>query len=293
MELDILTPDLNRLRVFHFVFTERSIQAAADKLNVTRSAASQALKLLEEELGAALFVRNSKQVLPTAAAEALQAVVAPFLRMLQDATVTIARGSAEPSGLLRLGAPQEFGTRALVQACAKLRAAWPTVRFEITLGVPPTLLAGVTRGELDLAFVDNGDVFADQYPVTMQTVATEEFVLVGSARKRSYTYAELCDATYIEYVNTAPVLRMWLKHHFRKAPPSLAVALVVESVHGVLNSVRAGMGLGIVPAQLAQGLTIIRPAKSKPFVNRVMAARHKGRSATAAENALVRILTSA
>ena len=48
-------PDLNRLRVFFWVYECKSVVAAAKELHITQSAVSQHLKKLELELGTPNF----------------------------------------------------------------------------------------------------------------------------------------------------------------------------------------------------------------------------------------------
>src|SRR5688500_14179775 len=72
-----MTADLNMLSVFALVAEERSFRAAADRLDVTRSAVSQSLKRLEESLGIALVQRTTRSVNLTEAGERLYARLAP------------------------------------------------------------------------------------------------------------------------------------------------------------------------------------------------------------------------
>ncbi len=63
--------NLRALRVFLGVMDDGTLTRAADRLNLSQSAASRLLSLLEEALGAPLFLREKRQMTPTAAAEAL------------------------------------------------------------------------------------------------------------------------------------------------------------------------------------------------------------------------------
>jgi DNA-binding transcriptional LysR family regulator len=60
--------DLNLLRVFHFIYRERSVSRAAVRLGLTQSATSNALSRLRETFADELFLRTPRGVEPTARA---------------------------------------------------------------------------------------------------------------------------------------------------------------------------------------------------------------------------------
>lgn len=55
-------PPLNALRAFEAAARLRGVSAAADELSVTHGAISRQVRLLEEELGVALFVKEGRGV---------------------------------------------------------------------------------------------------------------------------------------------------------------------------------------------------------------------------------------
>ncbi len=79
------TLDLNLLRVFDEVMTERNLTRAADKLALTQPAVSNALRRLRQALGDELVVRSGAGVAPTARALSVWPAVRQALAQLQEA----------------------------------------------------------------------------------------------------------------------------------------------------------------------------------------------------------------
>jgi DNA-binding transcriptional LysR family regulator len=94
-------PDVRELGYFVAVFEERQLSAAARRCFVSQPSVSVAVASLEQELGAELFLRQPRGVLPTAAAEKLY----PIARRLVDETRALGGLFRERGSLreLRLG----------------------------------------------------------------------------------------------------------------------------------------------------------------------------------------------
>jgi len=289
-------PDLNRLKVFYVVYANKSIVRAANVLNVTRSAVSQSLKALEEEVHATLFVRDSKKMQATPAAESLFKLMGPFFQELESTLQNIETGRKHPTGHLRIGAPLDFGSDHLTEIIGKFRHAHPSVTFDLFLGVPVKQLELLSEGKLDIAFIDNGDVFSKSYPISVETVQREEFVLVSSSKfyseniKGDRSLGKLQGLPIVDYLAHAPVARMWFKHHFNKSITDLSVVYSAESVRGVLKAISLGMGIGVVPAHLVQsakGQFKIVSTEKKELINQITLALPLSKKLTLTEKTFI------
>ncbi|TDK39387.1 LysR family transcriptional regulator [Rhizobium deserti] len=128
-----MVPDLNSLATFLLVAEERSFRAAADRMGVTRSAVSQTIRRLEENLSIALVQRTTRSVSLTEAGERLYGEVAPALGEMQAALERTGSLSGHPSGQLRLAVSsiaESFLSGTLLAAFAE---AYPEVKFHITV----------------------------------------------------------------------------------------------------------------------------------------------------------------
>jgi DNA-binding transcriptional LysR family regulator len=99
---------LGRLAAFAAVAEAGSFTAAAERLNTTKSAVSQAVAVLERELGTQLLQRSTRKLAITEAGESF---LADCRALLADAEAVMERartGRAAPSGTLRLTSTQEM-----------------------------------------------------------------------------------------------------------------------------------------------------------------------------------------
>lgn len=276
-------PDLNRLQVFRHVFERLSITAAAEALCLTPSAVSQQVKRLEEELGAPLFVRLHKRLVPTAEGQRLFALVQPLLAELHQGLDRFAEERSEPAGLIRFGAPVEFGSTYLPHVIATFRAGHAKVTFDLELGRPLALLAMVEKGELDFAFIDTfptKEQRAGRASCSARPILEEEVVLACSRQylerhgQDDDSFTDLSAQPFISQQRDAHALNNWFLHHFGKVPPALDIVFTVSSHQAVVNSIKHHLGLGIVVSHLvweeieAQRLIVMR-SRSTQAKNRI------------------------
>src|ERR1700761_8355830 len=122
---------LDGVEAFLAVAESLSFRRAAAALNVTPSAISQAVRALEDRVGAALFLRTTRSVGLTQAGEQFLARAKPAFEELVAAG-EVARDLGErPSGLLRLTVPRAVVPILLEQLIASFCEAYPDIELEI------------------------------------------------------------------------------------------------------------------------------------------------------------------
>lgn len=93
---------LGRLVAFVAVAEAGSFTAAAERLNTTKSAVSQAVAVLERELGVQLLQRSTRKLAITEAGESFLADCRALLAAAEGVMERAHTGRAQPSGTLRL-----------------------------------------------------------------------------------------------------------------------------------------------------------------------------------------------
>ena len=118
--------NLNDLATFVHVVDAGSLSAAAAALGVPKSTVSRRVSRLEDDLGLELLQRKPHATAVTELGRQLHTRSAPALREIDDAQRNLAEANAEPSGLLRITAPSDFGSSSLFAALiAQFVPRWP------------------------------------------------------------------------------------------------------------------------------------------------------------------------
>jgi DNA-binding transcriptional LysR family regulator len=125
--------DYQLLAVFAAVAEEASFSKAARRLGIGKGTVSRAIASLEELLGTQLLHRTTHAVALSTAGTALYERTAHHLTALDQAVLKLPERAEQPSGLLRLTAPLDFGHIVLPEVLSHFSRRYPDVRFDVRL----------------------------------------------------------------------------------------------------------------------------------------------------------------
>jgi len=129
-----------------------NVSAAAEKLYTSQPGVSKQIRLLEEELGIDIFVRNGKRV--TEITEPGKAILAIAERLLREAENLKLAGkdfSNESSGSLVIATTHTQARYALPQTVKAFVLRYPGVNLVLHQGNPTQVAQRVVSGEADIA----------------------------------------------------------------------------------------------------------------------------------------------
>ena len=144
--------ELRQLRYFTAVFEERSISRAAELLLISQPALTRQIRLLEREVGAALFDRVPTGVRPTPAGTALHAHALAVLR-LADASREVARSAGPVGEQVEIGLPAGMPPAWLRDALARVRGQVPDALVVFADLGSAEQLRMLRAGRLDIALI--------------------------------------------------------------------------------------------------------------------------------------------
>ena len=124
---------LNELNVFVKAVELKSISAAGRHLRLSAAAASHRIQQLEEQVGARLLNRTTRNLQPTEAGRIFYEHALGVLDAVEKAKSSMAVCSGVPTGSLRVAAPLGFGRRLLAPLVSQFHALHPKVEVRLRL----------------------------------------------------------------------------------------------------------------------------------------------------------------
>jgi DNA-binding transcriptional LysR family regulator len=250
--------ELRQLETFRVVMVTLNMTAAARQVYLSPAAVSLQIKHLSDELGAELFTRVGRRLVPTSAANRLQQHLGPLMDVLQHIHEDF------PPEI-------EFDTRPFVLATglttliyqlprplSELRKKFSRNNIQVRIGTTETIVRGLESKQVDLGIVS----LPLQAPgVKLTPLFKEEMLLLMHVRAakqygRKVNVQNLPNIPLILYPSGATrdiVDRMAQSHGI-----SLQVTMEVDDTEAIKKLVEAGFGASILPEKALQKSPLLR-----------------------------------
>lgn len=284
--------ELRHIRYFLAVAEEGNFTRAAAKLGIGQPPLSQQIRVLEMEVGTALFHRVPHGAELTAAGIAFLAEAKASLAAADNAVLAAQRAARGETGRLALGftASAAFNPR-VTGAIRRFRSQWPDVALALSEMNSNWLMEKLIRGELDAAFIRPG--LEDPKEVRLKRLPDEPMLIALPAhhaltKHSQVPLAALAGEPFILFPRTVGLsLYDDIVRGCREAGFELVVTQEAPQIPSVVNLVAADLGVSIVPASIAK-LTIegvvYRPIEGPPLIARLGLAMLKAQRSPIALN---------
>ncbi|MBC3500923.1 LysR family transcriptional regulator [Pseudomonas sp. SWRI59] len=241
-------PPLNALRAFEATARLNSVSQAAEALHVTHGAVSRQIKVLEEHLGVALFVKDGRGIKLTDAGVRLRDASGEAFDRLRGVCAELSRDNREAPFVL--GCSGSLLARWFIPRLGRLKADLPELRLHLSAG----------EGDLDprRPGLDALLVFAEPpWPADMQVhVLAEERIgpvlsphFAGFERLRGAAPDALLGEALLHTTSRPQAWPAWAGQHGLDAG-ALQFGQAFEHLYYLLEAAVAGLGVAIAPQQL-------------------------------------------
>ncbi len=245
--------DWDKLRLFYIVADSGSFTTASNRLNMSQSALSRQIKSLEDSIGVSLFTRHARGIVLTSEGEKLFNTANDVYHKIEATEDSLQEDKEKPIGRLRVTTTVTFGAYWLTPRLKDFTDAYPGIELQLLLSDDDMDLAA---GDADIAIRFHAPEQADLIqkfltPIYHNLYSSPDYV---NEKGMPTTAEDLNHHNLIVYGDLAPTeiknVNWVLKRgagNFKRRP-----LVAVNSLFGVLEAVRAGMGIAALPDYLVQ-----------------------------------------
>ncbi|MGH3384232.1 MAG: LysR family transcriptional regulator [Nocardioidaceae bacterium] len=241
---------LHQFRCFLATYELGSLTAAADELGYSQPSVSDQVRLLERSMGAPLFRRVGRGVVPTEAAEALRPHAERSIASAEAGQSAVAGVSGLASGTIRFGM---FGTARLylgAQLVADVLERHPGVRVELIGQNSAAVQEDLRRGRLEAAIIA---IPVAAEGMTVRPIARDELVFISNdpERLRKPVTATVLSKASLVMAETSwrqeDSSRRTLREMLQQVGHRLTTRIEVEDVETAVEAVGLGLADSVVP----------------------------------------------
>jgi len=248
---------LTQLRNLKAVAEAGSVRQASRDLNLSQSAITKSVQMLEAELGTKLLHRASHGVSTTAPGEALVARAGIIETELKNARNDIARIEGAITGDVRICVSPTTAINMVPKAIINMKRRRPDVNVQIEENVYPDNLAPLRRGEVDVAVCMLPEKFRDDDLVSEVLIQDEVTPAVTVdhplSQKRDLAFEDLVTEDWVLFgrsVSSQAIHEQTFRVNGFEPPVS---TIVCASFTCALALVENGNYVMLVPKQVFRG----------------------------------------
>jgi DNA-binding transcriptional LysR family regulator len=249
------------LREIGYVLTiseEGNITRAARKLFVAQPSLSQALKKIEDELGARLFVRSQNRMTLTREGELFVEAGGRILQTFDQMKSNIEQSIRHENRVMRLGAPPFLGSFLFPQIMSMLQIRNMEVEVQLTESSSLDLENKLIQGEIELAIlptplINEGFCIHIFHTSRMILLVSVDDPLNQSAYRKGedgdYPYLDIRLAEKRDFLVGKPGQRVRYINEiiFQKAQMSPNMVFCSQSIETIKRISATGAGIAIIP----------------------------------------------
>lgn len=240
--------DFLDLRLFVRAVDVGGIAAAAKQSNISVSAVSERIKLLEQRVGMQLLQRSTRGSLPTAAGLEFATHARSILLQSERLNGAITTWKGRGKAVLRLRANSNSIASFLPDLLASFLARHPGVVVDLEEDTSDEIARAVRGGDVDAGIAASN---ADLEGLELRPFRTDHLVLLVPvahpfASRSQIAFSETLDEQFIGLDDHASIQK-YIGAHANRLGRELRVRLRLRSFEGVCRMVSAGVGLAVVP----------------------------------------------
>ncbi len=245
--------DLNLYKIFYVVAKNGNITKASNELFISQPAVTQAIKNLENTIGATLFIRTKKGVTLTEEAKILYEFIKTGLTYISNGETKFKELMNIETGTLKIGASTTITEHVLLKYLHKYQNLYPHISISITNNLTSELIKLLKDGSLDLLILNLPTPNHPDLTITPFLKVHDAFMVAPKLSHLTKKPQDLTDLQNYDFIfqkfpsNTRTFLNNYLTQNNLNITPKYDIV----SFNLVKLMTKMGLGIGYITKEFA------------------------------------------
>lgn len=240
--------DLRQLEMFQAIVETGTFTRAGEKLDVSQSAVSRQIRLLEEELGDQIFKRVHKKIQLTPTGEAVLQYSRKIFNEVRLMVSEISDLTHLRRGGLQIAGGMSVCTYLFPHLLKEYQSRYPKIQLTIATGTNEEVLRLLRANETDLALLS---LPFHEEDLEIRPVLTEEMVLVMDrehplASKKEVLFKDLPPYAFIHFERGSNTRKL-IDQIFSEEGVHFPSIMELQNVEIMKPLVEIGLGISMIP----------------------------------------------
>ena len=246
--------NLQQLTTFATVLTEGSMTAAGNKLQLTQPAVSQQIRNLEQELGAELLERGTKQIKPTAPGQLLFDYSKKILSLSQQMRVALNTMGHEATGSVTISTINSLGIYLVSPIIGNLLQNNPSLKISLKYGSYKQVASDMRTGKTDIGLLPDLRTEAgfELSYFKSELLFSDDIWCVASNKDTTITTSvelkDLANRPCVMYSDSYPQFLRLFQKQMQAEQLDITPVFTCDNVGTIKKVIESNMGWGFLPA---------------------------------------------
>ncbi len=239
----------SNLNAFIAVVENSTVSAAAKKLGLTQTGATQRIKALEKDLGTSLFLRSRSgmKLTPEGATLLRHCVQVRELECRMNSEMQ--KSGVEHEVDITITGPSGLMARRIIPQCAKVCEVWPRLNFRFISEAHSDRIRLLKSGIADFAIVLPHDV---KNEMDSKVIGGNDMVLVATGRWKDRPLDDILQLERMILYNSKDLMGLDYLKEFNLLDRLKRPRILANDNEMLVSLVQLGLGFALVPIEMAQ-----------------------------------------
>ncbi|MEE9275352.1 MAG: LysR family transcriptional regulator [bacterium] len=258
--------NIETLRLYCQVVRLHSFSRGAAESGVTQSAASQAIRQLEGDLGARLIDRSKRPFTLTAEGDKFFKACRRLLEGFDETLEDIARVQRRVEGTVRVAAIYSVGLHDMGALMQRFRSLYPDARVRLECLHPEEVVQSVVDDMVDVGILS--------YPPASRALSVihlrnEAMLLVCApghrlARRKTVRFEDIAGEPFVAF-DPDLAIRKRIDREIRRRNLRVEVVMELDNIESIKQAVSIGAGVSILPEPAIQKEVAMQTLRGIPI----------------------------